>query len=267
MLKTAWAFLKRDFLVATSYRTAFIMQTSSILLGVPFIFFISRFLGHSDNGLLREYNNNYFAFLLIGVALIDYLTVSLSTFNTSIRENQMMGTLEIIMLSPTSIAALVICSSLWGFCFTTMRFCLYLLGGLVFGMDISQANLLSAIAILLLSIVSFSAIGILIASFTLVIKRGESLIAAVSAMSVVLGGVVFPTQTLPCWLEQLGQILPFTHALRAMRMAMLRGASLVDMLPQLQVLFLFAFVLAPLSLLVFRAALHHTKVRGSLATY
>jgi ABC-2 type transport system permease protein len=267
MLKTAWAFLKRDFLVATSYRTAFLMQLASILLGVPFIFFISQFLGNAGNGLLKEYNNNYFAFLLIGVALTDYLTVSLTTFNTSIRENQMMGTLEIIMLSPTSVPALVICSALWGFCFTTMRFGLYIVGGLVFGMDIAHANLPSAVAILLLSIVSFSAIGILIAAITLVIKRGDALNVAVASLSVVLGGVVFPTKTLPPWLETAGQILPFTHSLHAMRLAMLQGTSLLDMLPHLRVLLIFAFVLAPLSLLVFHAALHHTKVRGTLATY
>lgn len=267
MLKTAWAFLKRDFLVATSYRTAFIMQTASILLGVPFIYFISRFLGQSGAALLRDYQGNYFAFLLIGVALTDYLTVSLTTFNTSIRENQLMGTLEIIMLSPTSVSALVICSSLWGFCFTTLRFCLYVLGGLAFGMDIAQANLLSALVVLLLAIVSFSGIGILIASATLIIKRGEGLSVAVSAISVVLGGVVFPTQTLPRWLEQLGQLVPFTHALRAMRLALIQGQSLAELLPALWPLLLFALVLTPLTLLAFRAALQHTKIRGSLSTY
>lgn len=266
-MKTAWAFLKRDFLIATSYRTAFAMQLASIWLGVPFIFFISKFLGHSGNDALREFNNNYFAFLLVGVALTDYLTVSLSTFNTSIRENQMMGTLEIIMLSPTSVASLVICSSLWGFCFTTMRFGMYVLGGLAFGMDIGNANLFSGVVVLLLSIVSFSSIGILIASMTLVIKRGEGFNVAVSGLSVVLGGVVFPTKTLPHWLEMAGKFLPFTHSLQAMRQAMLQGASLAEMLPSLSVLCLFAFVLAPLSLMLFRVALHHTKVRGSLSTY
>ncbi|HWI12748.1 MAG TPA: hypothetical protein VNT02_00770 [Burkholderiales bacterium] len=107
MLKTAWAFLKRDFILATSYKSAFLMQLGGIFLGVPFIFFISRFLG-AGNSLLAAYNNNYFAFLLIGVALTDYLTISLATFNNSLRENQMMGTLEIIMMSPTSVSTLVL---------------------------------------------------------------------------------------------------------------------------------------------------------------
>lgn len=262
-----WAFLKRDFLIATSYRTAFVIQLASILLGVPFIFFISKFLGSSGGNTLREYDNNYFAFLLIGVALIDYLTVSLSTFNTSIRENQMMGTLEIIMLSPTTVTSLVLCSSLWGFCFTTLRFCLYVLGGLAFGMDIGNANIVSAAVVLLLSIVSFSAIGIVIASITLIIKRGESLNVAVSGLSVLLGGVVFPTRILPHWLQSLGQLTPFTHSLAAMRLAMLRGLQLTELLPHLTVLFVFAFVLAPASMALFRVALHHTKVQGSLSTY
>lgn len=267
MLKTAWAFLKRDFLTATSYRTAFAVQLGSILVGVPFIYFISKFLGNAGSGLLAEYQGNYFAFLLIGVALIDYLSVSLTSFNSSIRENQLMGTLEIVMMSPTSVATLVVCSSLWGFCFTTLRFLLYVFGGLALGMDLANANVTSAAVILLLSIVSFSALGILIASVTLVIKRGESLPVIVSGLSVLLGGVVFPARMLPPSLESAGQLLPFTHALHAMRRAMLQGTSIPEMLPDLRVLLLFAFVLAPLALLVFRAALHYTKVRGSLSTY
>lgn len=268
MITTAWAFLKRDFLIATGYRAAFAMQMAGILLSVPFVFFVSKFLQQAGGNQLSEFNNNYFAFLLIGVALTDYLTVSLTTFNTSIRENQMMGTLEIIMLSPTGVGALVICSSLWGFVLTTMRFTLFVLGGLALGLDISNANIGSAAVVLLLSICSFSAIGILIACITLVIKRGDSLNVAVAGLSVLLGGVVFPPQsTLPVWLEQIGRLLPFTHSLHAMRLAMVQGHSLTELMPHLTALLLFAFVLTPASLFLFRVALHYTKVRGSLATY
>lgn len=266
-LNTAWAFLKRDFLLATSYKSAFIMQLGGIFLGVPFIFFISQFLGGSGNKLLAAYNNNYFAFLLIGVALTDYLTVSLATFNTSIRENQMMGTLEIIMMSPTAVTTLVLCSSLWGYLFTSVRFMLYLAVGLIFSLNLGNANLGAALTILLFAVISFASIGILIASITMIIKRGESLNVAFSGVSVLLGGVVFPTAALPPWLYQIGQLLPLTHALEGMRLAMLKGYSIQQLWPELSALGLFALIFFPLGLFAFQTALRWTKLQGTLSQY
>lgn len=267
MLKTPWAFLKRDFILATSYKSAFIMQLAGIFIGVPFIFFISKFLGAGSNPMLAAYSNNYFAFLLIGVALTDYLTISLATFNNSIRENQMMGTLEIIMMSPTSVSALILCSSLWGFVFTSIRFLLYLSVGLLFKLDLGNANMLSAMFILLLAILSFSSIGILIASITMVIKRGESLNVAFSGISVLLGGVIFPPETLPKWLFHISQLLPMTHALKGLRLAMLQGYSFVQLQPQILALLLFSLIFFPLGLLAFQAALRYTKIKGTLSQY
>jgi hypothetical protein len=38
--RIAWAFLRRDFKIATSYRAAFVMQIASIFIAVPLFYFM-----------------------------------------------------------------------------------------------------------------------------------------------------------------------------------------------------------------------------------
>lgn len=124
---------------------------------------------------LEPYGGKYFPFLLLGIACQDYLTFSQSAFNTSIREHQLMGTLEIIMPSPTPVPLMLLCSSLWGYVFTSVRFVVYLLM-LATG----------------LSIASLSALGILTAGLTLLIKRGETVTLLLTGATIVLGGYSTP---------------------------------------------------------------------------
>lgn len=265
--KKAWAFVKRDFLIATSYRVAFLMQLLSVVLWVPICYFIGEGISSGDSDLLEPYGGDYFAFLLIGMGLLGYMTISLRTFNQSIRESQLMGTLEIMLLSPTSVRELLIYSSLWIYLFLTLRFGMYLLIGALFGLDLGSGNIPAAIVVLMLSIPAFASFGIASAALVLLIKRGESLTVALSTVSLVLGGVLYPVSVLPEWLQPCANLVPITHANEAMRLALFSGYSVRELTPQLGALAMFAFVLLPISLLLFRRAVRWTKASGTLAHY
>ena len=266
-MRTAWAFLKRDYLIATSYRAAFVMHLLGIVMAVPVFFFMGRMVPTAAQGQLERYGGSYFAFLLIGVAFMDYLAISLRTFNQSIRESQLMGTLEIVLLSPTWLWEVLIYSSLWVYLLTTFRFLLYLLAGMAFGLNLSDANAPAAIVVLMLSVPAFASLGIVSASITMLIKRGESINTALSTISLALGGVLFPLSVMPPWLQPVGKLLPVTHALEAMRLALFSGAGVRDLLPQLGVLVLFTLVLFPFSMVCFHAAVQSSKRSGALAQY
>jgi ABC-2 type transport system permease protein len=62
-------------------------------------FYFSRMVSGSPSAEIEQYGGSYFAFLLTGMAFLDYLGVSLQTFNQSLRDSQLMGTLEIMLLS------------------------------------------------------------------------------------------------------------------------------------------------------------------------
>jgi ABC-2 type transport system permease protein len=266
-MRVIWAFIKKDFLIQISYKAAFFFQLLGIFLGVPIFYFISQIVTGSESKFLARYGGNYFAFLLLGIAFVDYLGLSLRTFNQSIRDSQLMGTLEIVLLSPTAIPKLLIYSSLWGYLFTSTRFILYLLMGLIFGLDLGNANYPAALLTLILAIISFASFGIIIASLTMIIKRGEVFNALLSAASVFLGGVLFPTEVLPKWLETLSKFLPITHALEGMRMALIKGYSVAEIFPQILVLLLFSVIFFPIGILVFYGAVRWTKIIGTVEQY
>jgi len=263
----ASAFLRRDFKIATSYQAAFVIQLGSIFLAVPILYFMGDLVDGAGVAALKRYGGSYFGFLLIGIALLDYLAVSLQSFSQSLREGQLTGTLEIVLLSPTPLIEVLIYSSIWSFLFTTLRFVMYLLVGALFNLDLGEVNLLSALVVLLVGVLSFIPFGIFTASLVMLIKRGEALNTLFAGASMFFGGVLFPVASMPEWLQWISQLLPFTYALEGLRQAIQSGATVADLSLELGMLALFAAILLPLSFAVFARAVRHTRNTGSLGHY
>jgi len=120
-LRTALAFLKRDFLIAASYRTAFAADALGIVFKVITFYYIGAVFGEGVAPSLKAYGHDYFAFLIIGIALLDFVHTSLDTFSVSIRDSQMTGTLEVVLLSPIQLPHMVVYSSLWPYVFTALK--------------------------------------------------------------------------------------------------------------------------------------------------
>jgi len=267
-MTVAVAFFKRDFSQALSYRLSFLLQLGSILFSVAIFYFLSKLFGGAAAPQLEAYGGDYFSFVLIGLAFTGFLGLSLSNFAGSIREGQMMGTLEIMLLSPTRLSVILLSSSLWSYLLTAIRVIVYLLVGvLVFGADLGQANIPAALLVMVLSIASFSGIGILSAALVLIVKKGDPVAWLLGGASSLLAGVYYPITVLPSWLEPLSRILPLTYALDAMRLAMLKGYSISELRFDILVLLGFTVILTPMAFLVFRKALKRAKMEGSLIQY
>ncbi|HWT77625.1 MAG TPA: ABC transporter permease [Candidatus Acidoferrum sp.] len=268
MIRTAAAFIKRDCLQDISYRTGFVLKLMGVLFTSAILYFLTNVFGGTASIFLKPYGGKFFPFVLIGVALLDYHTLSLQIFSNSIRESQLMGTLEIMLLSPTRLSAIVCYSSLWGYIFTSFRFILYLMTGiLIFGLNLQQANLIGASLVLGLSIVCFAGLGIITASIIMLIKEASSVNLILGAVSLMIGGVAYPVDVLPHWLRQLSVLLPVAHSLNAMRQALLQGYSLVQLTPELLKLIAFAGILLPGGLLAFQLVVRRVKFTGTLGHY
>ena len=145
-MAVAAAFLRRDFSQALSYRLSFLLQLCGIFFGIAIFYFLSRLFGTAVAPQLEAYGGDYFSFVLIGLAFTGFLGLSLSSFATSIREGQMMGTLEIMLLSPTRLSAILLSSSIWAYLLTTLRVVAYLVvGAFIFGANLGQANIGAAL--------------------------------------------------------------------------------------------------------------------------
>ncbi len=267
-MKKPLAFLKRDFLIEVSYRFSFIFQLASVFLSVASYYFLARFIGSSFVPGLEPYGGDYLAFVLIGVALHDYLATSLDAFSRSIRESQVAGTLEALLSTQTSLPTIILSSAAYPFIWTSFSVVLYLTLGIgLFGMHLTHGNWAAAALILTLAIIVFSGLGILSASFIMVFKRGSPLAWLFGGLSWLLGGVLYPVTILPRWLQQISALLPITHAIEGMRAALLQAAPWSELWHSLGPLLLFAFAILPLSLLSFQYATRRTRITGTLAHY
>jgi ABC-2 type transport system permease protein len=266
-LRQALAFLRRDFLEEVSYRAAFLMQFGGIVLSVTLWFLIARFLRPAQPELPGLPGVPYFAYLLVGIAFNFYLVSALRSFAAKLRNEQLTGTLEAMLMSPTPIPVLVLCSALWDFFMTSLQVIAYLALGAAFGMHLRFDSLPSFLLILILTILAFSGIGIVSAAFILYLKKGDPINFLISSVSALFGGVFFPTESIPMGLGKVGRFLPITYALDGIRKCLLTGARFQDLLPEIGALLLFIALLLPVGLACFSLAVRKAREEGSLAQY
>ena len=266
-LRTSWAFIVRDFRMDVSYKLGFLFRVCSGILIVAIYYFIANVFGNTAAPYLQAYGGSFFAFVIVGVAFSEYMSIGMSAIADSVREGQMTGTLELMLLSPTRLVVTLVASSLWSYVFATLRICIYLLGGIALGVGLGRANVPFALASLALAIVSFSALGLLTASVIILMKRGDLLGWAVRVSSLLLAGVYYPVAVLPGWLRALGQLLPLTHALELLRRSLLLGEGLAELWGELLILTGLTLVLFPLGLLACHTAIRIARADGSLSHY
>ncbi|MFK7804644.1 MAG: ABC transporter permease [Anaerolineae bacterium] len=266
-MKLIAAFIRRDFLTQISYRSAFVLSFVGIFFRGFTFFFIAKLVGPTAQPMLGEFGGDYFAFVLLGIAFNSYFGLGLNGFAGSLRQAQTTGTLEAMLMSPTPVSRIIIGSAAWNYAFTTFRVLVYIGLGLALGMDLSQANWLPAIVCLLISIVSFAAIGIIAAGVIMVIKRGDPVTSLIGSVSSLFGGVYYPIELLPDWLKPISAVLPITYSLRTMRKTLLTGAGFAEIWPDLLILIGFAVVVFPIALWIFRQAVNRARIEGTLAQY
>jgi ABC-2 type transport system permease protein len=262
------AFIRKDVIGEMSYKFGFALQLFGVFFRILMFYFLAKLFGGAVVPYLEPYGGDYFAFVLIGIAFSNYLWVGLKGFSDSIRNEQMMGTMEAMLVTPTKISTIIISSSLWKFIFTSFRVLIYLLLGVfIFGVNMGDANLLAGFIILLLTIISFSSFGIISASFIMIFKKGDPINWLFNSLSSLLGGVYYPIAVLPGWLQTFSHLLPITYSLRGMRHALLQGYSLDALAPDIFALVMFCIVLLPSSILAFKYAVKRAKMDGSLSHY
>jgi ABC-2 type transport system permease protein len=255
----AWVFFKRDLVTDLSYRLSFALEAIHIVITVAAYYFWASLLGSKK---LDGYDS--FPFIIVGLTVNAYMTTCFVCFAQAIRGSQLTGTLKAVLTTSTSPAEFLVFSSGYPFARATLDAIAYAFGGLVFGLSLAQGNVIAAALIFAASILAFSSIGLISATFTLLFKRGDPLLWLFGSSSWLLGGVMYPNSVLPSPLRHFAKLLPITHAVKGLRAAVLSRASVADILPEVGALTLFAIVGLPLSLAAFKIGLARAKIAGTL---
>jgi ABC-2 type transport system permease protein len=115
-----------------------------------------------------------------------------------------------------------------------------------------RGSLLSLAVVCLLGSLTFSALGLLLASRAKTIEAASGLMNAVMLPMWIASGVFFSAQRFPDLVQPIIKALPLTAAIDALRANMLQGASLVQLTPQVAVLGAWLVVCFVLALKLFR---------------
>lgn len=262
------AFLRRAWLESTTALIPATVTLFSFALGLVSQLFLSRLVDAAPNEALGDYAGHYAAFLLLGLVLLDLQNAIVGGLSHRIRDAQLTGSLETLLVTPTPPALLLTGLALPDLLGSLARVVLYLAAGAAFfGLDLRAASAAGVLVVLALALAGFVALALLGAALTMFLRRQDPLNLLVAAASAVAGGVFYPRSVLPPLLRLAGDALPLTPALDALRAAVLHGRGPTELGRPLAHLALLVAVLLPASVFLFARALGRARVDGSLTTY
>lgn len=261
----AFAILRKDFLTSLRYRSSFVMAGIGIAAELAAFYYLSRAIGPA----FRPQGMGYFPFLLIGTGFYAFLMMGISSFLTSVQEAQQAGTLEVLMTSRTSPAMLVLLSAVSAFSRNIVRLALYLIAGLVVisSVHLGYTNIFAAIIVILFSIVIAVAIGIFTAAIQLATHKGSAVMWLFGSVAWLMTGTMFPVNVLPKPLLSIAKLIPVTHCLDALRLALLEGQNFSGVGRETAILAGFSLILLPAGLASFAWMLKRARLEGTLSFY
>jgi len=268
-LQLAYAFVRRDFFTATSYKFNFIFQLTAGFFIVAFFYFLSLLMdSETSRKLMLRFQSDYFSFVLIGVAATGLLQTGLSGFAERLRTGMTEGSLEMTFSCPVRPIWILVLPCVWAFFFEALKAIVVVaMGVVVFGANLSNANFWWAAVVVLFTITSFSVFGLLSASVIMVLKRGDPINVAFTAASSLIAGAYFPVELLPSWLGGVAKALPMPYAYDALRKTLLSGGGLSDIRMDLAVLAGFSLIGLPLAIGAAQYAIGKAKRDGTLGVF
>tara|TARA_B100000963_G_scaffold354768_1_gene371823 strand:+ start:5710 stop:6519 length:810 start_codon:yes stop_codon:yes gene_type:complete len=265
-----WQTFLKDLRIATSYKVQFLFSVISIFISIFFIFIFSSLFESADNQILNKYGGSYFNFLFIGFITAEITFLFLNTMPNKVREYQMTGVFEELIMSGRKEIEVILSSLLYPIFFQIFRLFCYWIALVLSNIDLVFLNgmgISSLIAFLLFSI-SLIGISLLSTAITIIYKSPGIINRIYLSVSSILSGVAFPVELLPRTLEVVGQILPTTQFLNIIRAD---SVNIFDSISSYYENFLFLLILA-VTFLIFgilslRKAIKIAKTNGSLLLY
>ncbi len=258
------AILRRDLLTAVRYRTGFAITAAGTLIELAAFYYLARAIGPG----FRPEGVAYFPFLLVGTGLYTFLILGMGAFVRVVQDAQQSGTIEVLMTCSTPAPTVVMLSAASVLAGNLIQLFFYIGVGLfLFGVPLQGASLPGSLIVFALSVVIVIALGMLAAALQVAIQKGSAVLWLFGSGAWFLTGTLFPVATLPKPLQFVSAAIPLTHSLRAMRMALLQGASLSALAPEISFLALFSLMLLPVGLLAFSVCLQTARRQGTLSFF
>jgi ABC-2 type transport system permease protein len=267
-LRKLAAFVRRDFLVAWSYRLSFLTGFLGLIGGALVFYFVGLMVDPASIPPVDGKQVSYLEFAVVGMALGGFLHLGLERVSAALRNEQLMGTLESLLSTPTTPVTVQVGSVLFDLIFIPVRMTILLTTlALVFGLGLQLDGVPQALVILIFFMPFVWGLGILAAAITLTFRRGAGIVALAVAGLTLISGLYFPVGLLPGWLTTAAEANPLAIAAESLREALLGGANWSTVGPDIAILTPLAIVSFLLGMVAFKLALRRERRLGTLGAY
>lgn len=262
------AFARREVATMSGYRVALVVRLLSFGFSVLALAFFSRMVGAAVNPYLASFGGDYLAFVVIGLVVMDFQQIGVTSLAQRIRNAQLMGLFEAELATPVPTWIVLGVGPVYEFAVAVGRSAIYFaLAAILFDVRFPHASIATLLVAAPLVVAAFVGIGLCSAAMQMLVRRNNPVAVFLASASFLLSGVAYPASVLPPALRVLGRFLPMTHALDLIRGALLRGAPVGALLEPVLALGLFGGVLIPVGAALFAVALRRARVDGSLTHY
>lgn len=243
-----------------------------IALPLAFVVQAEAFAGGRDDTLAafvsRTGTNEVAGFLFVGWAAYMWLSMILWGPGTSLRTEQVRGSLEAIFMTPASRLVVLFGPAASQLVWAVWIFAVVGLALWVgFGVSIGPAEAVRAIFVILVGIPALYAIGALFAAIVLRFGEVSALVQAVRGLFTAVCGMSFPIVVLPDWAQTVALSLPPTYLIADLRAVLLAGADLGRVVGDLAILAGMGAVLAVAAAWAFKRTELYARRGGRLAQY
>jgi ABC-2 type transport system permease protein len=262
------AFLRRDLLTLLSYRAAFVGDLLAIAVPAVMFGFFAKLVEPSALPTYNGVATGYFEFVMIGVIIATVSGLLLAKVSTAIRQEQLMGTLEALLVTPTSPTTVQIGSAAFDLLFVPVRMAVLLLVvSLTAGLDFAPSGILPSLVLLMCFVPFVWGLGLLAAAAILTFRRGGGVIGIGMSVLGLASGAFFPLALLPRWIQTLSEANPMAITMEGTRDALIGGSGWSGLGGVLVVLVPLSVAALGAGVVAFRVALAREHRNGTLGLY
>jgi ABC-2 type transport system permease protein len=263
-LRASLAVLKRDFLVASSYRGRFLTGLVGGFANIAIFYYISRLVRLEDSFSPDE----YFAFVTIGVLIYTVVSATLTTPHMQLRQELVAGTFERFLLAPGGTIASIVSLLLFPVAYALLTASAMLVfAAVVFGVDLQWSTIPVGVPLALLAIVAFAPFGILLQASVVIGKKAPPGANYLILVISLIAGLYFPVALLPDWVQWTSEVQPFTPAVDLLRWSLVGQPLAESAWLEVAKLAGFAAVMVPAAIVVMVAMLGQSRRRGTILEF
>lgn len=210
---------------------------------------------------------NPFVFLMIGSGVWMISWIILEGIGTSLRDEQIKGTLEQNFLAPINRFLLLVGTALSQIVITSLLFAGVIVASVLLLEPRGAPGLILAFGILMIGLLPLFGLGFVFAGLVVRFKEPYAFTQAMNVLFAVVTGTFYNVTVLPAWVRYVSAAVPMTIVIQDMRLAVESINLLIGAFGSIFILLTMGIVYPFLGYSLFKQFERRAKVTGDLSKY